>query len=433
MAPRVAPGRAPATQPAATAGARVPGLLVPAPNQIITIDRYPQSPFDPRSTEMALHQIHTRSPRRVPVPLPGSSSPTTGQYHQAVRAILVGPSSVGTVSRSMKYNFDVPVEILLRLSKAVHPMGAHQPAVGYWEGALRYRFRMCAIPASKADSVTANTWVTTATNWPEHVFVTFNDTAVPIRRKTHHGASQPVELTPLLQLGVNRLHVSVMHPPKPKDNLVYFAAVELVETRSAESIREHILEHNTIPASVTSNLVAERLKPAEGGDELMIVDNTVSIDLSDPFTMRMFKVPVRGVKCTHLECFDLDTWLETRTGKPLCHHRGRGMCEACRPFESLGPEPTYADGWKCPICSSDARPRSLRVDLFLCHVRDQLIGMGKEGAKSISVNPDGSWVPRIEEDLDSDDDDGPSAKRRRSDGPGKDRGPGPAIEVIALD
>ncbi|KAH7377113.1 hypothetical protein B0T11DRAFT_315244 [Plectosphaerella cucumerina] len=333
---------------------------------------------------MSLHQIHARSPRRVPVPRPGTTAPTVGRYHQFIRAVLVGPSSIGSGSRNIVLNFDVSAEVLLRA------------AAGYFEGAVRYRFRMCAIPFSKANSVSEDTWVTTPTNWPEHVFVTFNKTAAPIRRKAHHRVSQPIELTPLLQLGQNTLHLSILQKAKPKESNVYFAA------------------HGTIAASVTPNLVAERVKSAEIGDELVIMDSTVSIDLNDPFTMRMFKVP-------------------TRTGKPLCHHRGRQMCEACRSFENLGPEPTLPDGWKCPICSSEARPRSLRVDLFLCHVRDHLPAEGKAEAKSISVHPNGSWTAKIEEGLDSADEDVPLAKRRKRDAPGKDKGPRSAMEATELD
>jgi hypothetical protein len=327
--------------------------------------------------------------------------------------------------------FEVKAENMVKLSKSDHPMGAHQAVAGYFEGALRYRFRMCEIPISEANSVSEETWVTTTTEWPDDVVVTFNQTAMPIRRKPR---SQPVELTPLLRLGQNTLQVSVLesdkpkkNTDKPKKNTACFAAVELVETRGASTIRRHVLEHGTIPATVMLNKVAKQLKAAEADDELAIVDNSVSIDLSDPFTKGMFNVPVRGAECTHLECFDLDTWLETRPGKPLCHHKGPQMCEMCRSLESLGPEPTVTDKWKCPICSSDARPSSLRVDLFLSHVKDQLLDQGKGGAKSISVHPDGNWTAKIEGDFASDD--GPATKRRKPDA----RCPAQPIEVIELD
>lgn len=161
MAVGVAPGHATPAQSTAgdRAGDRVDGALMPAPNHVITLDRFPQSPFDPRSAEMSLHQIHARSPRRVPVPLPGTSHPTVGKYHQAVRTVLVGPSSVGSGSRNIGLNFEVSPEVQLRLSKSIHPMGAYQAVTGYFEGALRYRFRMCAVPISQAKSVSEATWV----------------------------------------------------------------------------------------------------------------------------------------------------------------------------------------------------------------------------------------------------------------------------------
>lgn len=77
------------------------------------------------------------------------------------------PSSVGSGSRNIVLNFDVSAEVLLRLSNSVYPMGTYQAAAGYFEGALRYRFRMCAIPISLANSVLEDIWVTTPTNWPD--------------------------------------------------------------------------------------------------------------------------------------------------------------------------------------------------------------------------------------------------------------------------
>lgn len=413
-------------------GPRAPGAFFPAHNQAITIDRYPLNPFDPRSAEMSLHQLNARSPRRIPLSLEGfPPPPSDGRYYQAVKALVVGPTLVGSGSRNLVFDFELKEDVLVNLARTVNTVGTNLPASGHFEGSLRYRFRMCAVPASQANAVTEDKWVTMATSWPDQVFVTFNKTAMPVRKKSHHGQPQPVELTQLVHKGPNHLQLSVLQVGKAKGNVVYFAAIEQVETRGSDSIKRHIFKECTIPTGVTSKLVADRLKGGDaGGDEVVITDNTVSIDLSDPFTMRMFTVPVRGATCTHLECFDLDMWLSTRSGKPVCQHRGQQTCEPCRASEKLGPEPTLADAWKCPICSGDARPRSLRVDLFLKWVRDELCTQGKEMAKSISVHPDGSWTPKIEEDVDSDGDDEPVPKRRKS---GVPPSLPAGVEVIELD
>jgi hypothetical protein len=144
----------------------------------------------------------------------------------------------------------------------------------------------------EAETISEDEWVMKATSW----LVIFNKNRCRV-------SSQPVELTQLLRRGQNTLQVSVLGSNEPKKMTVFFAAVELVETWGTNTIRRHVDEHGTIPATVMSNLVAERLKAAEADDELVIEDNSVSIDLSDPFTKSMFNVPVRGAKCTHLECF----------------------------------------------------------------------------------------------------------------------------------
>jgi zinc finger MIZ domain-containing protein len=52
-------------------------------------------------------------------------------------------------------------------------------------------------------------------------------------------------------------------------------------------------------------------------------------------------------------------------------------------------EPSNPDKWKCPICFKDARPYSLRIDIFLLSVRRQLEKEGKLYTKCVLVAADG--------------------------------------------
>lgn len=112
-------------------------------------------------------------------------------------------------------------------------------------------------------------------------------------------------------------------------------------------------------------------------DDVAPLSANLTIDLADPFTSRIFATPVRGVRCRHRECFDLETFLVSRSSKP---HK-----VACMP-----------DVWKCPLCGGDASPRNLRVDDFLVAVRESLERRGELDVKAILATEDGEWTVKPE-------------------------------------
>ncbi|KXJ85136.1 hypothetical protein Micbo1qcDRAFT_99588, partial [Microdochium bolleyi] len=149
-------------------------------------------------------------------------------------------------------------------------------------------------------------------------------------------------------------------------------AVELVETLSHSAIIALVTTYGVQSSSDTLKIVKHRLSVSAAGndDDVALVSCELAIDLADPFSSKLFEIPVRGKNCTHLECFDLETWLDSR----------------------LGHECSFIDKWKCPICSADARPRSLRMDKWLSGVRKKLEEDGLLGTKSILVSTDGTWT-----------------------------------------
>jgi hypothetical protein len=160
-----------------------------------------------------------------------------------------------------------------------------------------------------------------------------------------------------------------------------------------------------IPASKTLNTIKRVLAgpSMDDDDEITMVVSDLSIDLADPFTARIFDIPVRGSSCLHRECFDLETFLDTRKSK-------------------FSGQPSLVDVWKCPLCGADARPYALRVDEFFLTVRAKLADVGNLDVKAILVSADGSWKPKFETPLkrkssnrpdeSDDEEEGPSAKQR---------------------
>jgi len=176
----------------------------------------------------------------------------------------------------------------------------------------------------------------------------------------------------------------------------------VIEVLGHDQILNMCLQNQRIPAKQTLDNIKKSLTGAVASDddEIVMVASDLTIDLADPFMAKIFEIPVRGSTCLHRECFDLETFLNTRPSKPK-HPE----------------QPSMVDVWKCPLCGRDARPYTLRVDDFLISVREKLASDGMLDCKAILVAADGSWKVKpdvisrkrhgssSDQDKDSDDED----------------------------
>ncbi|KAM0269630.1 hypothetical protein ACHAQH_009695 [Verticillium albo-atrum] len=404
-------------------------------------NRMATSPYDKKSIDMSLHQIDVASPRRVPRRLPLAQADLVQERHyQCLRELVNGPSVVDPLQPVHKLEFHVPDDDMQRLSKYSMPMGERHVLCDYFNGSLRYRLRVCEALSDGQGMMSEAEWSTLSTQWPAHIYVTFNEQAVKIRRKLHNGQDQPAEVTTMVQGGRNVVKLCIPCV-NPKPGHAIFVAVEKVETLAHSSVMAMVSERGVMPAGSTRQIVRDRLTPvktmdkSEGHDDVPIMLSNLSIDLADPFTSTMFEIPVRGVSCTHLECFDLKVWLDTRAGKPISFHSYKCSCRQCKRSRAWGAEPSLTDKWKCPLCDKDARPHSLRIDGFMVEVREALVQNGLTRTKSINVGADGSWNPKAEEP-DSEDEGSVDAvpqrlsKRAKTHHPVEARA---AVEVTELD
>lgn len=221
-----------------------------------------------------------------------------------------------------------------------------------------------------------------------------------LRRKQHFHKDQPLELTDFLVEGENSLRWSFPQIPQNQTPSVkYFMAVEIVETISHDSAIKMVETERRIPMEDTKRKIQGRLRGSDS-DDVIIEDETLTVSLADPFSATRFNIPVRGAHCQHLECFDLETWLQTRPQKPA-QQGGRAS--------QVGDEPSLVDVWKCPICGLDARPNSLWVDDYLVSVRRALVAKGDRRTKAITINATGEWSA-VEEPDDSEDDESPAPR-----------------------
>lgn len=244
----------------------------------------------------------------------------------------------------------------------------------FWEGSKRMRLRCCEKPAEA--HIDEENWVTYPTTWPSEVYITFNGHHMDVPRKLHFKHDLPIELTDWLIPGRNELNIIVPRTNKPR-NCTYFFALESIRTISHEMILRNVATR-TFSSSRTKSEIARRLSAGQDDDIQMDNGAGLRISVRDPWSSSLCDFPVRGVRCRHLECFDLKNLLSTRSRKPTSGAKTN--------------EPTKVDHWKCPICDQDVRPKSLGCDQYTQDIRKSLLAQGKGHVRAIVAQADGSWT-----------------------------------------
>ena len=351
---------------------------------------------------VALHQAHLRSPKYLISNVQDLVKPSMRLY-QVPTGCALSPQVLGQSCPYFSWQFEISRDHLQRKAKDLLFMpdpsnpASVEPVRHVAGGSVLYRLKCIAVAASTTStSMPEEVWVTRETVWPQGVFLAINDKQLEVRRRLHHGKDLTIDLTMHVKEGLNTLTCSVLRITEEMKLGKNFAiAVEVVEIISDERIKDlPFLLYETdameaITKSLNRGLPGKRDKRGGGKDEdedeeIQVVDAHISIDITDPYTARVFEVPVRGKTCFHRECFDLQTFLDTR--KARTSEKGR---EAA---------PTSPDEWKCPICKKDARPQNLVVDGFLQKVRKELGERDQLDAKAIRVQADGTWEPVLEAD-----------------------------------
>jgi zinc finger MIZ domain-containing protein len=411
-----------ATHGTAAASRRPPGPLLPHKGYTMPRSEWPYDMADKKSIVVSLHQAHLRSPRRVvrETSAPSETNQPKERYYQSTKRLALGPVPIPSNRVGYRLHFEVSEEDLSMLSQTEVVGRELLPICEHFEGSLRYRLRSCRRPAaSRAESMSETEWVTADTSWPANIFVQVNGEALTMRRHQHNGKDQAAELNHLVKEGTNTVEVSVIEgrADKNESGPLHFLSVEVIQTQSRGTIVTSVWDR-FVAAEITLAEIQKRLTNSAGDDDdgVILQQEDLSIDLADPFSATLFTTPVRGRGCLHMECFDLENWLETRPAKapPKCLHK---MPCDCRNWK----EPSNADRWRCPIsaCNGDARPGSLVVDGFLLSVREILGEKKLQGVKRVLVSAAGKWTPVIDEDDDGDGSDGegpprPALPRRKS-------------------
>ena len=241
-----------------------------------------------------------------------------------------------------------------------------------------FRLRI-AMVTSLDTALTEDQWTVAPSFWPRNIAISLNGVALHVRQKAQQLSFTPFDLTQYVKEGDNKLSMSIIRPlddPAPG----YFAAVEILRVIDDETIKSNIAR-----LTISDALIRLLHHSSTSDPDVQVVDSPLLVELTDPYTSRIFDVPVRSLHCRHHQCFDLDNFLRTRN---------RTFSEGT----------SQSQDFKCPICKSDARPGNLIVDEFFVKVGDTLRHAGRLDARAILIDKTGAWrIKDIEENGESGD------------------------------
>ncbi|CDS41737.1 e3 SUMO protein ligase PIAS2 [Echinococcus multilocularis] len=189
--------------------------------------------------------------------------------------------------------------------------------------------------------------------------------------------ARPVNITPLLRVSPavsNHVKLSWSHD---YSTFSYnFFAIYLVQKHSTKELCEALRTHAYRPAPVVQRQIVDKLASTvtscgggsgngvvdESDDDDLQIQNTLPVQLLCPLSKCRIKLPVRGQRCQHIQCYDADTYLLINERKPA---------------------------WKCPVCDSPAPFHELFVDGLLM---DILATRESQDVEEIVFNENGSWT-----------------------------------------
>ncbi|XP_032869938.1 zinc finger MIZ domain-containing protein 1-like isoform X2 [Amblyraja radiata] len=223
------------------------------------------------------------------------------------------------------------------------------------------------------------------TNWPASVQVSVNATPLCIERGDNKTSHKPLYLKHVCQPGRNTIQITVT-----ACCCSHLFVLQLVHRPSVRSVLQGLLKKRLLPAehcitkikrNFNSGVVSSGNPGLNGEDG--VEQTAIKVSLKCPITFRRIQLPARGHDCKHIQCFDLESYLQ------LNCERGT---------------------WRCPVCNKAALLEGLEVDQYMWGI---LAAIQNTEFEEVTIDPTCSWRPvPVKSDIHiKDDPDGPVAKR----------------------
>ncbi|GMR52917.1 hypothetical protein PMAYCL1PPCAC_23112, partial [Pristionchus mayeri] len=192
--------------------------------------------------------------------------------------------------------------------------------------------------------------------------------------------SRPVNITQWV-INQPRDKVHRMKVEWQADKRQWAVAVYLVNRVNAEILKNRIVKSpsNDLPYETTEATIRKRLG---GGDDDDVAMDSLKISLLCPLMKTRMSIAARSRDCTHLQCFDLDSYLMLNEKKP---------------------------SWKCGVCNNLAPYHRLIIDKYFMKMLKDLGPM----VTDVELLKDGSFRVIKEDDvcdITDDEEDSPKPK-----------------------
>ncbi|XP_012502372.1 PREDICTED: zinc finger MIZ domain-containing protein 2 isoform X4 [Propithecus coquereli] len=225
------------------------------------------------------------------------------------------------------------------------------------------------------------------TNWPASVQVSVNATPLTIERGDNKTSHKPLYLKHVCQPGRNTIQITVT-----ACCCSHLFVLQLVHRPSVRSVLQGLLKKRLLPAEHCITKIKRNFSsgtipgtPGPNGED-GVEQTAIKVSLKCPITFRRIQLPARGHDCRHIQCFDLESYLQ------LNCERGT---------------------WRCPVCNKTALLEGLEVDQYMLGI---LIYIQNSDYEEITIDPTCSWKPvPVKPDMHiKEEPDGPVLKRCRT-------------------
>uniref|UniRef100_A0A8D0FD59 Zinc finger MIZ-type containing 2 n=1 Tax=Strix occidentalis caurina TaxID=311401 RepID=A0A8D0FD59_STROC len=220
------------------------------------------------------------------------------------------------------------------------------------------------------------------TNWPASVQVSVNATPLTIERGDNKTSHKPLYLKHVCQPGRNTIQITVTACccVSHRRGVLWWGV-------SGGSWGLLTLGAWFPPPPVKRNFSSGTIPGTPGPNGEDGVEQTaIKVSLKCPITFRRIQLPARGHDCRHIQCFDLESYLQ------LNCERGT---------------------WRCPVCNKTALLEGLEVDQYMLGI---LIYIQNSEHEEITIDPTCSWKPvPVKPDVHvKEEPEGPALKRCRT-------------------
>ncbi|KAL3876464.1 hypothetical protein ACJMK2_034308 [Sinanodonta woodiana] len=199
------------------------------------------------------------------------------------------------------------------------------------------------------------------TNWPASVTVSVNATPLSILRGENKTSHKPLYLKNVCRPGRNTIQITVT-----ACCCSHLFVLQLVHRPSVRSVLQGLLRKRLLPAEhcITkikrnfTNVSSNTLNGEDGVEQ-----TAIKVSLKCPITFRRITLPARGHDCKHVQCFDLESYLQ------LNCERGQ---------------------WRCPVCNKPALLEGLEIDQYIWGI---LTNLASTEFEEVTIDPTASWKP----------------------------------------